>query len=398
MDRLSGHHPARSDGSQGSDDRSRVLHVGPLPPPVGGMATNVEAFLCSDVARSFAIRNVRVDLIGKSRYRGFLRKLANLINAAVLTAVVASMVVVWRPVLVHVRTNSWGGFFEKAFLVLLARLGRCRTILQVHGGAFAEFYDQAGWLGKKAIRRVLAVPDRVIAISREMQGTLCRVSSRPDRVTVVENAVFVPQRTIWDVKEAAGSQRGQAPVKILFLNRVEPAKGIWELLEALGTVLERSNACARIVGPEPDCGGELMSRIGQLGLQDRIRLEPAVQGQAKEKAYLSADIYVLPSHVEGMPLGLLEAMSYGLPCIATPVGGVPSVIDHDRNGLLVPPKDPRALAAAILRLTQDASARRRLGSVARQTIVDRFSWDRRAKEFVSLYRDVLETATSDRRR
>ncbi len=398
MDRLSGQHPARSNGSQGSDGRSRVLHVGPLPPPVGGMAMNVEAFLCSDVARSFAIRNVRVDLIGKFRYRGFLRKLTNLINAVVLTAVVASMVVVWRPALVHVRTNSWGGFFEKAFLVLLARLGRCRTILQVHGGAFAAFYDQAGWLGRKAIRRALTVPDRVIAISREMQGTLCRVSARPDRVTVIENAVFVPERTIWDVQDRAGSLGGKARTTILFLNRIEPAKGIWELLEALGTVLERSNACARIVGPEPDCGRELHSRIGRLGLQDRIRVEPAVQGQAREKTYLGADIYVLPSHVEGMPLGLLEAMSYGLPCVATPVGGVPSVIDHDRNGLLVPLKDTQALAAAILRLTHDASARRRLGSAARQTIVDRFSWDRRAKEFVSLYRDVLETAMSDRRR
>lgn len=392
MDRLSGQHPARSNG------RSRVLHVGPLPPPVGGMATNVEAFLCSDVAKSFAIRNVRVDLVGKYRHRGFLRKLANLINAVVLTAVVASMVVVWRPALVHVRTNSWGGFFEKAFLVLLARLGRCCTILQVHGGAFAAFYGQAGWLGRKAIRRALAVPDRVIAISREMQGTLCRVSARPDRVTVIENAVCVPQRTIWDVPDRLGPSCGEAPMTILFLNRIEPAKGIWELLEALGTVLERGNACARIVGPEPDCGGELHSRIGRLGLQGRIRVEPAVHGQAKEEAYLGADIYVLPSHVEGMPLGLLEAMSYGLPCIATPVGGVPSVIDHDRNGLLVPLKDTPALAAAILRLTQDASARRRLGSAARQTIVDRFSWDRRAKEFVSLYRDVLETATSDRRR
>lgn len=376
--------------------RRRLLHVGPLPPPVGGMATNVESFLRSGIGQFIDIRNIRSDLLGKHRCRGLLRVAANLLNAVLLIVALAVRLLIWRPDIVHVRTNSFGGFFEKAFLVLMGRVAGCRTILHVHGGAFEEFWEKAGWIGKKGIRWSLAVPDRVIALSQEMRCTLCKASSRPERIEVIENAVFVPPRTIWDVREESGSSHSESPVTILFLNRIEPAKGIWEFVEALGIVLRQGNACVRIVGPESGCGGELRGRIDGLGLADRVRVEPAVQGDAKAEVYLSADIYVLPSHVEGMPLGLLEAMSYGLACIATPVGAVPSVIDHDGNGLLVPLRDPQGLADAISRLTEDGATRRRLGLAARQTIVDRYSWDRRAKEYVGLYERLLGRAVSDR--
>lgn len=88
-------------------------------------------------------------------------------------------------------------------------------------------------------------------------------------------------------------------------------------------------------------------------------------------------------------MGLLEAMSHGLPCIATQVGGVPSVIEDGVNGLLVPAKDIEALTAAIERVMADPGLRSRLGMAARATVAKRFNWDTRADQIIDLYNSLL---------
>jgi len=125
------------------------------------------------------------------------------------------------------------------------------------------------------------------------------------------------------------------------------------------------------------------------GLEGRVEVPGPIAEEAKDAAFRAADIYVLPSHVEGMPVGLLEAMSYGLPCVVTPVGGIASVVQDGVNGLLVPPRDSAALASAIEQLVEDPALRRRLGTAARETITRRFNWVTRAQEFIDLYSTVL---------
>ncbi len=367
--------------------KPRVLYVGPASPPIGGMSTYTEGYLRSRVREACDVRFVRADLVGKYRFGGLARRLLNAVNAAALGVAVLAAIARRRPGIVHIATSSFGGFYEKALLALLARLAGRRTVLHVHGGAFGDFHDRSSPPARRLIRRLLAGNHRVVAISPPLRDTLVRIGVAPERIAVLENAVFLPPAGHGNV--GAGRPERQRPV-VLFLNRIEPEKGVFDLWAAAERILaRRGDVPFRVVGPESGASRALREKASAAGLQERFELPGPATGEARDAAYRSADIYVLPSRLEGMPYGLLEAMSYGLACVVTPVGSVPDIVVHGENGLLVPANDVPALEAAIERLLDDEDLRRRLGAAARRTIEDRFDWDRRAAEIIALYETIL---------
>jgi glycosyltransferase involved in cell wall biosynthesis len=101
------------------------------------------------------------------------------------------------------------------------------------------------------------------------------------------------------------------------------------------------------------------------------------------------DLFVLPSHWEGMPVAILEAMAAGLPVVATAVGGTPEVVEDETTGLLPPPRDPVALAEAISRLLRDPERARRMGEAGRKRVETEFSMDANVRRVEALYEQLL---------
>lgn len=169
----------------------------------------------------------------------------------------------------------------------------------------------------------------------------------------------------------------------LSLGRLVPVKGIDGAVRAIGDV-DGAELVVAGEGPERDVLEE-----GARAAQARVRFVGVVRGEVKRDWLTAADAFVLPSRrlpsgrTEGTPTALLEAMSAGVPVVASDVGGVPGVVTHERTGLLVPPGDDRALAAALTRLATDAALRRRLGRNARAT-AKHYSWDALAPNLEAL--------------
>jgi glycosyltransferase involved in cell wall biosynthesis len=130
-----------------------------------------------------------------------------------------------------------------------------------------------------------------------------------------------------------------------------------------------------------------------LGQIDALRLTHVVRllGDREDVPELldGTDIFVLPSRTEAFPNGAMEAMAMRLPVVASDVGGIPELIEQGRNGVLVPPGDERALAAAVLGLFRDPARANRLASSARATIESRYSFARMVREFETLYKGEL---------
>jgi glycosyltransferase involved in cell wall biosynthesis len=108
----------------------------------------------------------------------------------------------------------------------------------------------------------------------------------------------------------------------------------------------------------------------------------------------AADIWVLPSFAEGLPISLLEAMACGLACVATAVGGVPDMVEDGSDGLLVMPGDPELLATALERLSSDLPEARRMGAAARRTAEARFAMGTVARTYAELYDEVPDVIAS----
>lgn len=198
-----------------------------------------------------------------------------------------------------------------------------------------------------------------------------------EKLAVVRNAVDLPEK--------AADPSAQPPTGLIIANLIH-YKGHLDLAEALR--LLPAPPRIRCLGDGP-MRPQLEAAIETGGLQERMLLEGSRVGA--RAVYADVQFAVLASHSEGMPNAVLEAMAAGLPVVATDVGGVRELVEHDVTGLLVPRSDPAAMAAALDRITTDVSFRIAAGASARERAAQ-FSWDAAAKAHEALYERLLTGA------
>jgi len=242
----------------------------------------------------------------------------------------------------------------------------------------------------KATMRVWA--DRIVAVSERTASTMKESVRRTDLVTCIRNGIDVG--TVKAMQPPADVRRalGIDPDALLIgtAGRLVPVKGHEHFLRAAAQILaSRRDARFLIVGSGP-LERELRALAASLGI-DRASLfvDPALDRRAGVYDLMAAmDIFVLSSLSEGLPMAVLEAMTVGLPVVASAVGGVPEVIADRTTGLLVAPRDERALATACLELAQDRPWAEKLAAAARRKVEAEFSSARSGEALLRLYRHV----------
>jgi glycosyltransferase involved in cell wall biosynthesis len=285
-----------------------------------------------------------------------------------------------RPSVVHVHAASRASFVRKSVVLLIARLAGCKTIFHLHGGGFRQFATvEAGSLQRRWIRHTLEASSVVITLSSGWAGFV-RGFAPKARVAVVPNSVPLP----------AASKVQPEPGRILFLGRLEQAKGVFELLGAGARLAGRHPALRLVFGGEGDAAA-LLRRADELGIRDRIELLGWVGPQQRDEQLARAAVFCLPSHAEGLPMSMLEAMAAGRAVVASSVGGIPETIVDGDNGLLVPPRDEAALAAALEQVLGDETLRARLARHARVTIEQHYSTEVVCGQLSALYRELAGT-------
>ena len=184
---------------------------------------------------------------------------------------------------------------------------------------------------------------------------------------------------------------------ILFVGRLVSQKGIQDLISAFSLlpVDIRSNCFLWVIG-DGMLASQLEEQVSKATLTDQIRFLGAVSHANLADYYAAADLFVGPSRVEktgdteSQGVVFLEAFASGTPVIATKVGGIPDIVEHQSTGLLVEAKDPEALSHAIIELYSDRNSGRRLANQARSIALRKYSWETIAKQFNDIYEAELE--------
>lgn len=184
--------------------------------------------------------------------------------------------------------------------------------------------------------------------------------------------------------------------EILCVGRLVPAKGQYVLVAAVSRLAKSiPNLRLRLVGDGPDREG-LARAIEAAGLTQHVVLEGSVNQDHIRDYYRQADIFVLASFAEGIPVVLMEAMAMEIPCVSTFVAGIPELIRSEVDGILVPPSDDRELAGAIKRLIDDPLLRRRLGAAGRRRVMEKYNLDRNVTRLAQIFTDRIERPREQR--
>lgn len=250
---------------------------------------------------------------------------------------------------------------------------------------------------------IMRFADRIVAASPLEKMQMQRLyGADPDKITVIPPGVDLNKfRPIPQDEAKAWIGILCDSQNILFVGRIEPLKGVETLLRAIAFMVQQDPAwarrvCVSIIGGDASVPVEQMesemARLhalrAELGLNDLVAFLGKQAQDTLPYYYSAADVVVMPSHYESFGMVALEAMACGTPVIASRVGGLPYNVLDGITGILVPERDPEALAREIMRLLTDEPLRRRLGEAAAQ-VARAYSWERIAAQVIEVYRQVI---------
>lgn len=354
----------------GSAAQPRPVMIGTAPGGKGGIASVVAVYQQHGLFERYGVRYVV-----SHREGGAFSKV---LNAATAGAKLLWLLATGQVAVVHAQVASYGSFKRKAAYLAMARAFSVPTVFHLHGAEFRKFTDE---LASPALRRrivtTLQRSTAVIALSDSWADYLRSIAPGA-RVTAVANPVYLPAQPARDCEQAG---------RVLFLGRADQRKGIFDLLEAFAALRSRHPQATLGIGGDGDLG-KVRARVAELGLQDCVDVLGWLGSEAKQEQLARAQVFVLPSYDEGLPMAMLESMAHGKAIVVTPVGGIPEAVQHGAQGLLVPPGKVDQLAEALEALLSDAALRERLGDGARQRVAERFSTEHVLGQLGALYESL----------
>ena len=353
--------------------RVKVLQMGPALDVRGGITT-VEQLICDYLPPYASVRHVAT--IGEGSKLSSAAVFARAVHT--LSRTLADI----DPAIVHIHFASRGSALRKLFLANMVIRARRPLILHAHGASFDQFHRSLPAPVRSLVCRVLQQASVLIALSsqwRDFYVHECEVS--PSQVVVLPNPVRVPSRV--------PDRAGRTQVQFLHLGRLGKRKGGYDVVNAFAALPDALRDRARLVlAGDGDVEGmkKLAAPFGE-----RIRVLSWIDAHERDRLLAESDVFVLPSYAEGVPMALLEAMAAGLPCITTPVGGIPDVFTHGTEGLLVTPGDAGQLRAAMTTFIGDEPARLAAGKRAYES-ARAFDVHAYARRLADIYQRIAPVA------
>ena len=240
-------------------------------------------------------------------------------------------------------------------------------------------------------RVVLKGSDRVITVSRKTMEYVLKLGADMSKTSVMHNGVdttFFHPMNREESRDKLGLPKNKTV--ILTIRRLVYKNGLDTFIES-ASLLTRDypHLLFIVIGKGPN-RKLIEKRVRELDIDDNVRLTGFVPEKLLPLYYNAADYFVIPSSSgEGLPLVLLEAMACGLPVIATTVGGTPEIVKDMKNGVLVPPRNPKALAETISKFLSNKELGLAIGEEARNTVEDRFTWEENVRRLQNVYDEFL---------
>ncbi len=370
--------------------KKRILVVGPVPPPRGGIASLMLDLVGSELnqyydfelfARQFTFPKWAKGPVSRNIIRAlkYLRYLLKCIHG--------------RYSLIHVHSPGHR-FLQSAVYMLLARVKGIKTLLHLHGNEWAPFYDDKTSFQQFLILTGLRRASRIVVIRENWVEKLQGLGLEA-KVSLLPN--MIPGAKDPDPEDMDRTRRkleigpDDFVVFLAGAGAVGRDKGMLDILDAVGPVSRELDSVRFVVAGGEEMPGQMEHVINVI--QERnLHKWMRIMGDMDREDVLAimdiASVFLLPSYIEGMPISIMEAMRSSTPVVATPVGAIPEMIEHEDSGLIIRVGSPEDIKDAVLRIAFDDSLRDRLIQQGLETFHAKFDLKNGAQKVRMIYEEL----------
>jgi len=281
--------------------------------------------------------------------------------------------------IVHIHTGDIVSCKRKYIYFKLVRLFNPKIIFHFHGASFLDQYLDAPKILQERIKYLFEETDLVICLSNSWKDSILSIAPR-STVRVLPNAVTIPEVSYPNKEKRDGLQ-------ISFLGLIGERKGVFDLLKVIRKFIDKKYNISLNIGGNGEIE-RLNFMINNLGLSEYVKYLGWINEKEKDTLLRKTDIFVLPSYGEGLPMSILEAMSYSIPVVSTPVGGIPELISDGETGFLIEPGDIDALYTKLKQLIVDDKLRLMLGEKGREVIAQKHNIKKISKQIDQIYLSI----------
>ncbi len=347
----------------------KVLMIGPKRDVGGGVSTVVNQLYEVGLDKDIHLKYLYTMKKSNSVIKGFVA----------LLAIIKCLFIIPMYDIIHIHMSYGSSFYRKSIIISISKIYKKKIIIHMHGSEFKEFYfERSSNIQKKYITSILNKCNVMLALSEEWKETLSLIMD-DKKIRVFYNGVKIPTRYI---EHYNGKN-------MIFLGALGKRKGIFDLIVAMKKLVKKYPYLHLYIGGDGNIT-EVKSMIEKYNLNANIEVLGWISGEVKTEYIMKSSLFVLPSYNEGMPMAILEAMSYGLPVISTYIGGIPKVIDDRHNGVLIYPGDINALEDAIEFVIRDHTTNQLLGQSARVKIENSFNLEKNKTKLIELYESMFD--------
>ena len=317
----------------------KVLVIGSDSSVKGGITTVINQYLNSNLTSvDFSLLPTYIEGKTFEKCLFYLNNIGKLVKKLMTDAID----------IVHIHMSYKGSFFRKYIVAKVCKIFKKKVVLHLHGSEFKLFYDKSNKIIQKLIINLFEKCDCTIVLGDYWKECILEIAPNA-RVEIFNNSINIPNSKV---------SRPDETINVLFLGVLIKRKGIYDLLEVIRQlsqegILKEKNI-KFIFGGDGKEYDAIKQKVYDYELVDYVELMGWVDSKLKNELLQKAHLFVLPSYNEGLPMAILEAMSYGIPVVSTNVGSIKEVVIYSYTGYLVNPGNQEELKNSILNCLADS--------------------------------------------
>ena len=346
-----------------------ILYISPSTHVKGGISSVIKGYLAIDLSRQYNMYFVASHVDGP--------KWVKLIKAIIGLIETIYYLTLKEINIVHIHGGDTLSFRRKFYYIKIAHLFPCKIIYHHHGAAFMHEYKSLSKKWKKRVKKTLEELDSVIVLSNSWRDNIQQIAPKAN-IAVIPNSIKLPRLQ---------EKQISSPLELTFLGLIGDRKGVFDLLKVFKKLINNGYQVRLNIGGNGEIT-RLFKEVKKLSIADFVKYCGWIQDKEKDLLLRKTDIFVLPSYAEGMPMSILEAMSYAIPVVTTNAGGIPELVIDGKTGYLIDPGDLDALYEKISLLIQSKDIRRDFGNKGRQFIENKYNINIISQKLSKIYNSL----------